>query len=119
MDKFFESKFFTALSIFLVAVLGFMIFRSRPAEELLNEDIKNRESRIAELQRKTEQLRSEFIYFESESYLEKQARLKLGLKKPGENVVYIVRDEKETASESENFEKDFWGKLMDKIFTRD
>ncbi len=100
--------------------LGFLIFKSKPIVESLNQELGDLEDRIAESEGKTEDLQSEFDYYESDSYLEKQARLKLNLKNPGENVAYIVRDEDETASSSEDLEeKSFWSNLIDKIFRRD
>ncbi len=120
MNNLFKTKVFTIFSIVLIVFLGFMIFKSRPIIESLDTNIDELENRIAESDRKTEQLESDFEYFESEAYLERQARLKLGLKDPEENVAYIVRDGEEIASDSEDIEeKSFWSNLIDKIFKRD
>ena len=120
MNNLFKTKVFTIFCIVLICFLGFMIFQSRPIIESLDTDIDELKNRITESDRKTEQLESDFEYFESEAYLERQARLKLGLKDPEESVAYIVRDGEEIASNSEDIEeKSFWSNLIDKIFKRD
>jgi len=120
MDNFFRTKIFTVFSFILIGFLGFMILKSKPIIETLDTEIDELENRIAESERKTEQLESDFEYFESEGYLERQARLKLGLKDPEENVVYIVRDEEKTASDSEDIEKkSFWSSFLEILFKRD
>ncbi len=120
MGNFLKSKGFTILSIFTICFLGFLVFKNKPIIESLNNEINELEGRIAGSDEKTEKLQSEFEYFESNSYLDRQARLKLNLKDPGENVAYIVRDEEKIASDSEDIEKkDFLNNLINRIFKRD
>ena len=120
MGNFFKSKGFTILNVFIICFLGFLIFKSRPIIESLNDEINELKGRITRSDEKTEKLQSGFEYFESDSYLERQAKLKLNLKNPGENVAYIVRDEEKIASKSEDIEeKDFLSDLIERIFKRD
>jgi len=120
MNSFLSSKLFTILSTVLVGFLGFIILGSRPEIANLDNEIAELKAQAKEAERKTETLESDFDYFKSDVYLEKQARLKLNLKKPNEFVAYIVRnDNVSSTSEEQVEEKNLFDKILDLILKRD
>ena len=116
MNNIFHSKIFTVLSFVLIVFLSFLIVKNRPLVKSLDGDISGLEEKIGEAELKTEELESDFSFFESDAYLERQARLKLNLKKPNEFIAYIVREEKiSTASDEEIEERGLLQNTLDFI----
>ena len=84
--------FFLLIILILVAVaLGREGYRSFK----INQGIKDLENKIKELKAGNEELIGLQEYFQSEEFLEKQARLKLNLTKPGEKVIIIKQIEED------------------------
>lgn len=82
--------FFLLIILILVAVaLGRESYRNFR----VNQNIKDLENTIEELKANNEELIGLQEYFQSEEFLEKQARLKLNLTKPGEKVIIIKQIE--------------------------
>ncbi len=88
----------------------------------INQEIKDLEKKIKQLKASNEELIGLEEYFQSEEFLEKQARLKLNLTKPGEKVIIIKQIEedlkelgqKETiAKEISNIQK-WWEYFFDR-----
>jgi cell division protein FtsB len=50
------------------------------------------ESRVKDLERNNQFLASSSAYFSSDAYLERQARMKLNYKLPGEEVAFVYKD---------------------------
>lgn len=94
MEKLLHSKYFI---IFLILVLIFIIiflFRESYRVFIVNQEIKNLEKRIEDIKKSNEELVKIKQYFQSDDFLEKQARLKLNLVKPGEKLIIIKESEK-------------------------
>jgi len=94
--------FLIALALITVAVnLGRESYRKYQ----LTQEINKLKTEIDKLEGKNEQLADLMEYFKQEPYLEKEARLKLNLKKPGEKVVFLSDQaglEKDNQSGQEN-----------------
>lgn len=111
-----QTIFFSTLIGFLVLlIVGFLIFSNlkisqRRAE--LTSRIEALKKEIQTLEEKNQQLRAGISQVETESYLEKEARERLGLKKPGEEVVVVLPPEEEEVKKEE---KSFWQKILEKI----
>lgn len=105
MNNIFHSKIFTVLSFVFIVFLGFLIVKNRPLVKSLDGNISSLEEKISEAELKTEELESDFSFFESDTYLERQARLKLNLKKPNEFIAYIIREEKISTASDEKIEE--------------
>ena len=119
MSKFLHSEFFTVLSLILIGTLVFFIVKSKSVVKELTQEIQGLEDKIANVEKDTENLEEDLEYFKSDVYLERQARVKLNLKKPGETIAYIVREDR-VASESEAEEEGgFFKKLFNSVFKRD
>lgn len=113
------SVLFCLSAIALAAFLIISNLRINKKREGLISQIKVLKEEIQILEGKNEQLKAGVDQTQSESYLEKEARERLGLKKPGEEVVAIKQLAPEEPEEVEK-EKSFWEKVWDKItFWRD
>jgi len=87
--KLLGSKIFLFLVALILIVLVINLFRESYRKYQLAKEIDNLESEIERLEGKNQHLADMMGYFNEESYLEKEARLKLNLKKPGEKVVVL------------------------------
>ncbi len=76
--------------------------------------IEDLEKEIQGLEKRNQELKAGFSQLSDEDYLEKEAREKLGLKKPGEEVV-VVLPPPESEKEVKEKEKGFWQKLLEKL----
>ena len=117
-----ESKFLPIiLGILFLAIVGFLVvsnFRINKKRTELQSQIKGLEEQIKTLQEKKAKLQAGISASESESFLEKEAREKLGLKKPGEEVV-VVMPPKENSEGKVQESKTFWQKILQLLHLRD
>jgi cell division protein FtsB len=111
--RLFGSKSFLFLVSFILIALTISLGRESYRKYQLNKEIESLRTDIEQLEGRNRQLANLMRYFEDESYLEKEARLKLNLKKPGEKVVILssVSDgleesEKKKSQEQVNENKD-------------
>ncbi len=106
---------FTFILVFAAGFLVYLISKDYPKKLEIKSQLGDIESRIEVLKKKEEKQRTMAEYLDSESYLEKQARLRLNLKKEGEEVVFIYRkDETEKPpSREEQNENPFLSKLKE------
>lgn len=89
IKKLLSSKVF--LFFIVLALIGLVISLGQESyrKYQLTKEINGLKSEIERLEGKNQQLADLMEYFQEGSYLEKEARLKLNLKKPGEKVVVI------------------------------
>lgn len=109
-----------AATFVLVFIAGFLIWlinKDFPEKIETGKQLGDLKSKIEALKKEEERQKSLVEYLNSESYLEKQARIRLNLKKVGEEVVFIYRkDDLEKASSSlEKTKNPFWSKLKEFI----
>lgn len=93
-------------SVFLLFLAGFFlwgIIRDWPRKAEVSRQLKDLEAKIAAVEKEGERKERIADYLNSESYLEKQVRLRLNLKKEGEEVVFVYRND-EAVGASESFE---------------
>lgn len=83
------SKFFLLAALLALLVVGFGIVKSAIRRAEIEREIAALRREIDEHRLKAEQLNKLIEYLGTEEYLEREARLQLGLQKPGENVVII------------------------------
>lgn len=93
IKKLLGSKVF--LFFIILALIGLVISLGRESyrKYQLTKEINRVKSEIERLEGRNNKLANLLEYFKEESYLEKEARLKLNLKKPGEKVVVISETE--------------------------
>jgi len=85
------------------ALIGLIISVGRESyrKYQLTKEINRLKSEIERLENKDQNLADLLEYFEDESYLEKEARLKLNLQKPGEKLVIISKDQQGQSGQTE------------------
>jgi cell division protein FtsB len=119
-----EKKGFSALRIFLIALIiymsGELIFT---LHYYFNSTKESRELsiKVSELRAQNEQIKKEIQFANTQEFIEKIARENLMLAKDGETIVYFKWDKNQNSqlvsSQSENFLKKFFANLL-KLFQK-
>ncbi|MEK7558010.1 MAG: septum formation initiator family protein [Patescibacteria group bacterium] len=86
---FFSQNFLTFLGLIVIVLISFPLAKNISNRYKVNHEIKELEKEIANLENKNSNFKDLVSYLESNQFVEEQARLKLGLKKEGEDVVVI------------------------------
>jgi cell division protein FtsB len=89
---FYNSRFIFALALAVILILSFPIVKNFSQRDKAAKEIKELEKEIESIGNKNEELRQLVDYLNSDQYLEGQARLNFGLKKPGEETAVIEMD---------------------------
>jgi len=122
---FFQSRIFTAVALMVIFFFIFSIAKLWPQKTVIDARLQNLEGKIAETEKSNLDLARLLSYFKSRSYLEREAKLKLNVRRPDENVVVIYEDEKENQIKEKereslglegltNFEK--WVRYLKSLF---
>jgi len=92
--------FFFLLIIYIIFLLGKTVWQNFD----INHQIGSLEDEINQLEEENKKLDNQMKYYQSTTYKEQEARLKLGYQKPGEKVYVLPNQGKnqETQSESSN-----------------
>ena len=105
-NKLLNSKIYTALISVLVLWLTLSSINLNLERDVIDREVKNIEIKIQEVGKDADYLNKFLAYFKTPTFLEKEARLKLNYKAPGEEVVFIYRDKNvKKASESLGFDE--------------
>ena len=99
-SKLFQSKIFTISVLTVVFFLVLSIVKLWPQKTIIDARLQNLEGKMAETEKSNMDLARLLGYFKSRSYLEREAKLKLNVRRPDENVVFIYEDEKENGIET-------------------
>ena len=86
---FFNQKFLTLLGLIIIILISFPFAKNALKQYRINKEISELKKEISELQNKNVDLKNFVSYLESDQFAEEQARLSLGLKKPGEELTII------------------------------
>lgn len=89
IKKFFGSKIFLFAAVLLLILIIINLGRESYRKRQLTKEVNNLKLEIERLEGSNQQFANLMDYFKEESFLEKEARLKLNLKKPGESVVIL------------------------------
>lgn len=122
-----NSKVFTLLSISALSFIIYGILKDRPKVLDVKNDVQKIRSQIAQLKESNQKLGEFAEYFRSQAYQEKEARLKLNLKKADEEVVIVKRqeigDREQVTSTNEKINKSNFfkkiGEWINKILSRE
>lgn len=102
--------------------MSISLVRVYPQKIAVEKHLESLEDKIKEIERSNSSLAKLMAYFKSPAYLERESKLKLNVRRPDENVVFIFQDEKEAIVKEEksislpdlegltNFEK--WTKYL-------
>ncbi len=108
-----SSIFFLALILAGVAFLVVSNSRITKRRQDLLSQIARLEEEIKIQEKKNEELKAGISQFSNQDYLEEEARERLGLKKPGEEVVAISNIETQEQKPEAEKEKSFWQKILE------
>jgi cell division protein FtsB len=81
--------FFTLVCLIIIAVILLPIYKNARQRFQVNSQIADLQKQIASLEASNNDLTKLGTYLQSDQYAEKEARLNLGLKMPGEHVAVI------------------------------
>lgn len=102
--KFFCNPATVLVALFLLGWFGVQFFGVAKKAWTLREERKRLEAELASLQQKKSELEEGLSRFQSDAYVEREAKRRLNLKKPGEQAVIIVPEEtKKPATTSPGF----------------
>jgi cell division protein FtsL len=85
----YSQKFLALVGLVLIVLLSFPLARSISKRYQIDKEINDLDREITEVETKNKDLKQLISYLESDQFVEEKARLNLGLKKEGENVVVI------------------------------
>ena len=102
--------FLTILGLAILVLISFPLAKNISQRHKIDDEIKGFEQEIETVEGKNNGLKKVINYLGSEQFTEEQARLKFGLKKPGEEVIAVKNDSKIAESGID-------AKIKDKIFT--
>jgi cell division protein FtsB len=88
----FSQKFLAFLGLLILTLISVPLGASISKRNKISQEIKELEKEISQIENKNKDLNKLISYLESSQFIEEQARLKFGLKKPGEEVVIIKED---------------------------
>lgn len=91
--KLFHSFLFTVGCLIVIFFVGLSLIRLWPKKVAVDNEAQNLQNKIAEAEQSKSDLARLLDYFKSDSYREREARLRLNYKKPDEQAVFIYRDE--------------------------
>jgi len=85
----YNQKFLAFLGLVLIVLISFPLARTVSKRYRIDEEVRDLEKEIVELESRNKDFKELITYLESDQFVEEQARLNLGLKKEGEEVVVI------------------------------
>jgi len=88
-----QSRWFTFLAVIVIGFFLLSIIKLKPSLETVSQEVNNLDQKIAEAQNDLSELQKLGDYFKGVVYLEREARLKLNYKNPGENVVFVYKNQ--------------------------
>lgn len=87
--RFLSSKILLSLGVIFLIFLLISFGREFYRRYYLEQEIKSLQSQVNQLEGKNQEFGSLIEYLNTQNFTEEEARLKIGLKKPGEEVVVI------------------------------
>lgn len=94
---------FASMAIFLLLIIA--LGRESYINYQTNQEIKELQEKIEELKKSNVELAEMEKYFQSEEFLEKEARLKLNLIRDGEKLIIVKEEEQNSIEEQSEEEK--------------
>lgn len=114
----FNYKVLIILCLVFLFLVIFPLARNYNQKRIIDQEIADIKKEIAEFEAKNQDLKDLFSYLESESGYQEIARLNLGLKSPGEEVIIIEGLESKIMPEENKIEnKNNWQKWIDYFFS--
>ena len=111
----FISLVFAAILLLVGGLLFFSNWQMNQRRQQLSLKVQALEKEIAAQEKKNEELKSSLNSASQESYLEKEAREKFQLKKPGEKVVAVLPPEETPETKPAESPKNFFEQILEKL----
>ena len=89
---FYSPKFITLVGFIILILISIPLAKNISKRYVVNQEVMDLEQEISDLESKNKDFKIFVSYLESDQFVEEQARLKLGLKKPGEEVIVLKED---------------------------
>ena len=105
-----SSKSTVFVLLIILILICWAITQNLSRQKMVSEESKRLEKEILELEKQNLELSSLIEYFASQEYIEKEAREKLNLGKPGEKIVIMPQEQKNNemlVNNEEEKEQDF------------
>lgn len=83
--------------LYLLYIVGKTLYQSY----LVRKEVDNLKVSLVELEQSNKELGEKILYYQSASYREKIARERMGLMKPGEEVIVILPEDKKQVAEKD------------------
>lgn len=103
---FFQSRLTLVIGLALIAVIGTGLFREISNRQSLSHERQQLEDQVSALEGRNTELSALIDRLQSSDYAEEEARLKLGLKKPGEKVIRIIGRSSDATSTAADVQAD-------------
>ena len=87
------SKFFLVFFVILFLVVLFGLAKGTVKNYQVDSEIVELQKDISQLEKQNQEFKQLVNYLETDSFVEQEAKLKMGYKKPGENLVIIPQEE--------------------------
>jgi len=94
----FQSKFVLVFEVLVLVLISAALTKEMVRRYQIHSEIERLQEEVASLEKSNNDLNSLIAQLNSESYKEEQARLKLGLQKPGESVVVVLGESTDGSS---------------------
>lgn len=90
----------------VIFFVGLSLIKLWPKRVTVNNEVKNLEQKISEIDSSNSELSRLLDYFKSDYYREKEARLRLNYKKPDEKAAFVYREKNATIINSSSEEQE-------------
>ena len=115
----FGNQIFSSKILLIISLITLIFFSTNLVKEIINrrdlkKDVRSLEEEINRLESRNNELSQLIGYFESLDFVEKEARTKLNLRKPGEKII-IVGDEESEANTVQPIEQDISNYITNEI----
>ena len=88
--------------IYMLFIVGKTVYKNYT----LNKKVSNLQNEINSLEEENNTLKNKILYYQTESFKEKEARQRLGLQKPGEEVIVLTPEEEQNQKQEEEKPKE-------------
>ncbi len=89
MKKFLQTRIGIVIGIALIFYMFFIVGKTAYKNYQVSKQIEDLKKEIQNLEDENQEMRSKIVYYQTESFKEREARQKLGLQKPGEKVISV------------------------------
>lgn len=98
LKRLFQSKLVIVFEVLLIVLLGTALGKEIIHKYQVEREIQSLQKEVGALDQKNIELKSLITYLNSDTYKEEQARLKLGLQRPGESVITVLGANSDSAA---------------------